>query len=93
MEMNIEKLVEAQVRRELECMDFRSIIDAQIRDEVRSIFKSTVMPKCKEVANGMIEAEISACLDGEVFTDDGWGKKETHGSFESMFKKTSKLFF
>jgi hypothetical protein len=90
MEMNIEKLVEAQVIRELEAMDLRSIIDGQIIKEVRSSFERLLKPKCAEVAQALIENEIEECLDGEINTDDGWGKKGHYESFSDLFKKTIK---
>ena len=90
MELDMEKLVEAQVRRELEAIDLRSIVQAQIIAEIKDVFKQTVAPKCKEVAGARIEAEIEKCLDGEVHTDDGWGKRKQYSSFEDLFKATLK---
>jgi len=90
MDIDMDKLVEAQVRRELEAMDLRSIIDAQICSEIKAVFKEMLKPKCVTSAEALIESEIEKCMDKEVETDDGWGKKNKYESFEMLFRKTIK---
>lgn len=90
MELNIETLVEAQVKRELEETDIKGVIEATVRDSIRNGVGKEIISGVNAVAKHMIAEEVRKALDGEVRTDDGWGKRNVYTSFEELFRATFK---
>ena len=90
MDLNIESLVEAQVKRELENMDLREIVENEVRRVVSNGIGKEIVSKVSLLADQMIAEECRKELDGEVETDDGWGHRKTYSSFEELFRETFK---
>lgn len=88
--MNIESLVETQVKRELEDLDLKSIVESEVRSVISKGIGKEIVSNVAAVANQMIAEEVRKALDGEVSTDDGWGHRKTYSSFEELFRETFK---
>ena len=61
-----------------------------VRSEVINIINKTVIGTIDGIVENeakiMVYNEIRKVLDGEINTDDGWGKKVKYNSFAEMFK-------
>ena len=90
MELNLQQIIENQVKCELEEMDLRAIIENEVRKNISKGAGKEIVETISSVSQDMISEEISKVFDGEVNTDDGWGKKESYPSFADLFKKTLK---
>lgn len=90
MELNIETLVEAQVKRELEELGLKFIVENEVRSTISKGIGKEIVSNVAAVANQMIAEEVRKALDGEVATDDGWGHRKTYSSFEELFRETFK---
>jgi ATP-dependent protease HslVU (ClpYQ) ATPase subunit len=83
MEINIEDLVRGRIEdMDLRCM-VKDIIESLISTDVRAEIKNVVQRECLRI----VESEIVKYLNGEVKTDDGWGKQEKFVSLEDRFRK------
>lgn len=90
MDLNIEGLVSKQVRLELEGMDLPGIIESEVRQCIASGVGKEIVASVSAVAKHMIAEEVRKALDGEVKTDDGWGKKNAYPNFEQLFRQKFK---
>lgn len=90
MEMNLESLISEQVRRELAEMDLRDIVDSEVRSCIRDGVAKEIVASVSSVAKHMIAEEVRKSLDGEVSTNDGWGKTARYASFEELFRQKFK---
>ena len=90
MELNIETLVETQVKQEMEEMDLKGIIEAEVRHSISNGVGKEIVSSVNAVAKHMIAEEVRKALDGEVKTDDGWGQRVVYKSFEELFRSTLK---
>ncbi len=88
MELNIESIVEKQVNREIQDIDIEGIIKSQIRDIIANGVGKEIVASVAAVSKHMIAEEVRMALDGEVKTDDGWGKRAVYPSFEELFRTT-----
>lgn len=86
MEMDIKKIVEQQVEKEVQDFNFKEIIQAEVRNIIKNGVGKEIIESVSLVAKHMIAEEVRIALDGEVTTDDGWGKKVTYPSFEGLFR-------
>lgn len=88
MEIDFESVVERLVSAELREVDIgymvREVVSSFITSEVRKQISVVV----SEQAESLVAAQLSALLDGEVTTDDGWGKRKHYESFDALFKET-----
>lgn len=90
MELNIESLVETQVKRELEEMDLRGIVESEVRSAISKGIGKEIVSNVAAAAKDMMAEEVRKAIDGEITTDDGWGHRKTYASFEELFKQTFK---
>lgn len=90
MNLEIEDLVKSHVAQELDGMDLKGIIVAEVRCMVREGVGKKIVSQISATANSIIEEEVIAALGAAVRTDDGWGKKEAYRSFEDLFRATLK---
>lgn len=90
MDLNIEGVVEKLVSLEIKDICLESMVRDFLRETIAGECRTMISKITKEEAAALIHEEIRAILDGPVFTDDGWGKRESHPSFEDLFKKVLK---
>jgi len=90
MDLNIESIIEKQVVMEISGHNIEEIVKNEIRKIIASGVGKEIIASVNSVAKHMIAEEVRKALDGEVKTDDGWGKRESYPSFEELFRKTFK---
>lgn len=88
MELDITSIIEKQVKQEIADIDMGYIIKSQIRDIIANGVGKEIVATIAATAKDMIAEEVRKALDGEVKTDDGWGKHQSYPSFEGLFKTT-----
>ena len=82
--MEIEKLIEKQIAG----IDYEYLVRDEIRRSLTDNIKREIHSVIKNRVEELINLEIDIVLSGEVFTDDGWGKKGKYNSFADLFKST-----
>jgi len=76
------------IKDQLDQVYISHLVIAEIRNEIRGDIKRQINSVVRNKIDKIIAEEVEICLSsGEVNTDDGWGKKNTHASFEELFKK------
>lgn len=90
MNLDIETLVKQQVTHEFESLDLRGLVEDVVRAEIQQSVAMSIVQDTRDLAQSMIREEIRRFLDGNVETDDGWGKKASYDSFEDLFRATFK---
>lgn len=78
----LEKIVRENIENQLKDYDFSN----QIGEIFRDILRDKLELKVNKFINEKLKVEIQNILNGEIDTDDGWGKREHWDSFEAMFK-------
>lgn len=84
--MEIEKLIQEQIQN----VEYENLVTDEIRRCLTGDIKRTINEVMRNEIEDIIKSEIEIVMSGEVFTDDGWGRKEKFNSFENLFKKTFK---
>lgn len=90
MDVNLEGMIRLAVDKELENSDIPYIVQVQLQKFVSGKIEEQVGEQIKSTVKIFIEDEIHKALSCEVITDDGWGKKTTHKSFEDLFRASFK---
>lgn len=84
--MEIEKLIQDQIAD----IDYKYLVVDEIRRSLTADIKREIHAVIKTRVEELLNLEIDIVMSGKVFTDDGWGKKNTFNSFEDLFKATLK---
>ena len=81
--MNMDKdFFEKMVRESIDNYVENCTFEYQFRDVIREKLSS----KADKLITEKLESEIQNVLNGEINTDDGWGKRKHWDSFEDLFK-------
>lgn len=88
MDLDIEKIVERQVKAEVESLDIQDMVAGFVQGFIAQSAGKEIIAIVREEAKKLVGSEVAKCLAGPVSTNDGWGEKKHYDSFEDLFRST-----